>query len=123
VGKKTEKSLAARVAAVGMKSQDAFREEKAVVFNPLARNSLEIEVSTLRAVGETSEGDRHAMSVETALASMATPGLKSCEGKEKVHNTTAMRAIAVRASALRTNHRTKHLPRRAKYIQNACDWQ
>lgn len=80
--KNTEESLAARIATVGVKSEKALHKEKGAVFNPLAGDPLEIEVPTFGAVSETSEGDRHAMTVKAALASMAAPGLKPRKSKE-----------------------------------------
>jgi hypothetical protein len=109
VRKNTEESLAARIATVGVKAQEAFREEKCALLNALTGNTLEIEVSTLWAVREPCEGEGHTMTVKTALASMAAPGFKPRKPEEEVHYPAAMRAIAVRATALRANHRIDHL--------------
>lgn len=115
--KNAEKPFAAWIATVGVESQEAFREEQGAVFNPIARNSLEVEIPAFRAMGEPCEGDRHTMAVKAALAGVAAPGLESGERNEKVQDSAAMRAVAVRAAALRTNQRSNHLGWMGKYIQ------
>lgn len=99
-----EESLAARVAAIGGKSEKALGGHQRPAFDAIARQPLQIEITAARAVSEAQKRPGDARGVKTLVASVAAPRAQSGGAGKKVRDTTPVRAETIRAAALRTNH-------------------
>jgi hypothetical protein len=89
-GQHAEESFAARIAAVGGKLHPALGGDKRALVNALARKTLEIEVSTLRAVSVTREGHGNPPSIKSAIARVASPRFQVEQGKRVVQKSFAV---------------------------------
>jgi hypothetical protein len=72
-----EKFFAARVAAVGGKSQEPLEKDEGAISYAVTRDVLEVEVSAPRAVRKAGKRDSHARGMEPKFASQASPGPES----------------------------------------------
>jgi len=104
-----EEFLAAGVAPIRRKSEQAFREEQNALFNAIASDALEIEIPALRAVSVPREREGHASCVEPEIAGPAAPRTQSGQAGEKIEDAGAARTNTIRAAALRADHSSSRL--------------
>lgn len=102
--KDAEESLAAGIAPVSGKIQEALERDHRPVFHAIARNMFEVEISASGAMRVAREGEGHACPVEPKVAGVASPGLQIEYGEDEIDGSASMRTKTVRASALRTDH-------------------
>lgn len=99
-----EEFCAAGIAAIGVKSEQALRPEKISFVNALARNSLQIEVATPRAMGVPRIDGRDLPGIKTVFAGAATPRAQAEEREKHVFRAAAARPAAGLALTVRTKH-------------------
>jgi hypothetical protein len=97
-------SLPARIAPVGRNMQQLLEKCQRVAVDAAARDTSEIEVPAPRAVREMTVGNCHASRVKSTLACLTAPWTRSGQRENEIHHAASVRAKAVRASALWTNH-------------------
>jgi hypothetical protein len=104
VGKHAEEPLPAGIAPVRGKSEQPFQSYQGPFLHAIARDAVQIEVSTPRAMRITGKRNRHTRGVESYLACMAPPGFQPRHGKDEINGAGAMRPKAIHAATLWTNH-------------------
>jgi hypothetical protein len=104
IGQCAEEPLPTGTAPVSRKSQPALQGEKRALFHTLPRDGLQIKISALGAVGIPREPKGHATRIKSPLAGVASPRLQTNEPRNQVQNSIPVRAKAISASAVRTNH-------------------
>jgi hypothetical protein len=83
-GQSAEEALAARIAAVGRKTQETFDCDEGSSLHAVSRDEFEIKISALRTMDVAREWHRHAPSIKAALACVATPGSQARERGDEV---------------------------------------
>jgi len=99
-----EEALAARIAAIGRHAQKSFHGYERSLLDAIARYMFQIEISATGAMSVAQKGPRHALGIETFVASMAPPRKQPESADQPIRHTTAARAETVRTAALWTNH-------------------
>lgn len=99
-----EETLAARIAAIGGKTEEALGKQERTVLDAIPWQPLEIEISTARAMRKTQKRPGDARRKEALITRVAAPRTKPGGPCEMIEQTTATRAKAVRATASWTNH-------------------
>ena len=102
--KEAKEPLAARIAAIGRNAEPAFQRYQRSVGYAFARERLEVQISAVRAMRIPGKRECDAPRVESAVACVASPRPQREKSAQEIADTLAMRAMAVRAPALRTNH-------------------
>jgi hypothetical protein len=115
-----EESLPARITTIGRKMQEALGKEHRPILHAVAGNTLQIEISASRAVGETGKAQRDPPGIKPSVARVAAPGSAPREREHKIHHSRTMRAEAIGAAALRTDHRTTLPDNGRQHNQNRC---
>lgn len=108
-GQDAEEFLAAGVATIGRKSEQALREDQDAPFNAIASDALEIEIPAPRAVSVPREQKGHASCVEPEIAGAAAPRTQSGQAGEKIEDAAATGSNTIRAAALRADHSSSRL--------------
>ena len=114
MGQQAEEFFAAWVAAISRKSEEALHENQSSTLDARPRDTLEVEISAQWAMGVTRERERHVPGMEAAIARAASPGTQAEARADEIDHAAAMRAKAVRAAALRTDHLAGLPPRLAR---------
>ena len=99
-----EEAFAARSATVGGKKQQALQTDKHAVFNTIARNLLEVQVSAGRTVHVERCKNRDFPCKKATIAGATAPRAQIHERKQEVHNAAAVRPIGPIALATWADH-------------------
>lgn len=99
-----EEPFPARIAPVGWKAQPTLGEYQRAFLYPLARDTLQIEITAFWAVHKPVETPRRPAPVKPEFAGSAPPGTVSKQCGNEIPQPIPMRPVAFRAAALRANH-------------------
>ena len=90
MGQEAEKLLAARVAAIGRKTEKPLDPKQRALIDSFPRNVLEIEIPATRTMNEMHEGNRHGPGIKSQIAGAASPGPQTHQRGEEVGDAAAV---------------------------------
>jgi hypothetical protein len=99
-----EEAVAARVTAVGGKSEPALQENEGALFHSFAGDVFDIEIAAARAVREAFQDGCDAPGLKAVFAAVATPGAQAGATEEEIEDSVAVRAKTAVTATLRTDH-------------------
>ena len=85
--------------------QQAFDEKHGSVLHALAGNMIQVKISAPRAVGEIAKRQGHAPGIKPSIARVTSPWTAPGKRKREIQNSGSMGAEAIRAAALRADHK------------------
>lgn len=109
---RAEKPMAARVTAVGGKSEPALEQYHGPSLDALAGNMLQVEIAAAWTMRVALKRCGHAPTVKSAIAGVASPGTQPDHAGNEIEYAVAVRSKAIHTAALRTNHRHPAYPGR-----------
>jgi len=104
VREQAEEFLAAGIAAVRGKAKKPLHAGQDTLIDAIAPNVLRVEIAAARAMGIAREGSRDRPGVKALIASVAAPWAQPQQRAYEIGNAASVRAVAIRAPALRTDH-------------------
>ncbi len=106
LGTQREKPVAAGIAAIGRKTQQAEHPCQSAIGGKVPRDALQVEIPAACAMGVCSQRRRYGPGVKPQIAAPAAPGTQAGEAEETVSRPASPRSPAPVAVAARTDQRT-----------------
>lgn len=119
IGQHAKKLLAAGVAAIGGKAQEALQEDQSALLHSVARDVFQVEIPATRAVNVMHEGERYRPGIKPQIARLASPWPQLNQRGEEVGDAAATGTQAIRTPASGADHFAGWNPIMARqHIQN-----
>jgi hypothetical protein len=104
IGQDAKKLLAAGVAAIGRKTEEALQKDQGALLDPVAGDMFQFEIATARAVDVAHEGERDGPGVKPLVARLTSPGPQAHQRGKEVGDSSATGTQAIRTPAPGADH-------------------